>query len=383
MKKINSILVFAILIFTLACSMDDDISNSEVDGLSSRSSGNGQNEQAGLITAGEWNDLDNWSFWNDLLNNQEYSDKPGYWSFFTNNRISVLVADNASNPIIDAKVELKINENLIWEAKTDNIGKAELWFGLFQETSSIDVNEFEIYVNDELLMNSITLYEDGINEVIINTNPSSSNKVEISFIVDATGSMADELEFLKIDLEDVIQRVNNNNSNINILTSAVFYRDEGDQYVTRLSNFSNDISTTLDFIRQQNANGGGDFPEAVHTALNKAVNELQWSDIAKTRIAFLLLDAPPHYDQQIIDDLQYSIMNAAKKGIKIIPITASGINKETEFLMRFFSISTNGTYVFITNDSGIGNDHLEASVGDYQVEFLNDLMVRLINKYVE
>jgi hypothetical protein len=44
-------------------------------------------------------------------------------------------------------------------------------------------------------------------------------------------------------------------------------------------------------------------------------------------------------------------------------------------------MSTNGTYVFITDDSGIGNSHLEPSVGEFQVEFLNDLMVRLINKY--
>jgi hypothetical protein len=51
--------------------------------------------------------------------------------------------------------------------------------------------------------------------------------------------------------------------------------------------------------------------------------------------------------------------------------------------MRFFSISTNSTYVFITNHSGIGENHIEASVGKYQVEFLNNLMVRLINKYAE
>ena len=64
--------------------------------------------------------------------------------------------------------------------------------------------------------------------------------------------------------------------------------------------------------------------------------------------------------------------------IKIIPVTASGIDKETEFLMRFFSVSTNGTYVFITNDSGIGNDHIEASVGEYEVENLNDLLVNML-----
>ncbi len=48
--------------------------------------------------------------------------------------------------------------------------------------------------------------------------------------------------------------------------------------------------------------------------------------------------------------------------------------------MRLFAISTNGTYIFITNHSSIGNDHLEATVGPYEVEYLNNLMVRLLNE---
>ena len=104
---------------------------------------------------------------------------------------------------------------------------------------------------------------------------------------------------------------------------------------------------------------------------------------ARTRLLFLVLDAPPHYEPDIVATIHDLITLAAEKGVKIIPVTASGINKETEFLMRFMAMSTNGTYVFITNDSGVGNDHLEATVGYYQVEYLNDLMVRLINKYVK
>jgi hypothetical protein len=168
-----------------------------------------------------------------------------------------------------------------------------------------------------------------------------------------------------------------------VLTSSVFYRDEGDEYVTRLSNFTSDNNITVNFIKNQSAGGGGDFPEAVHSALNKSVNELQWSSKAKTRILFLVLDAPPHHNIPVINNIQTILLKAAEKGIKIIPITASGIDKETEFLMRSLSMTTNGTYVFITDDSGIGNSHLQASVGEYQVEFLNNLMVRLINKYAE
>ena len=52
-------------------------------------------------------------------------------------------------------------------------------------------------------------------------------------------------------------------------------------------------------------------------------------------------------------------------------------------MLRFFEIVTGGTYVFLTDDSGIGYSHIEASVGDHDVEKLADLMIRLIKKYVE
>ena len=73
----------------------------------------------------------------------------------------------------------------------------------------------------------------------------------------------------------------------------------------------------------------------------------------------------------------------AKNGIKLIPVAASGIDKDTESLLRFLDIVTGGTYVFLTDDSGIGYPHTEASVGDHEVEKIADLMLRLIKKYVE
>jgi hypothetical protein len=52
-------------------------------------------------------------------------------------------------------------------------------------------------------------------------------------------------------------------------------------------------------------------------------------------------------------------------------------------MCRQFAILTNGTYVFLTNDSGVGGEHIEASVGEYQVESLQGLIVRLITKYIQ
>jgi hypothetical protein len=193
--------------------------------------------------------------------------------------------------------------------------------------------------------------------------------------------MGDEINYLKSELLDVIERAEDLNAMLDLRVGSVFYRDEEDEYLTRVSPFSGNLRQTLTFIGNQDAGGGGDYEEAVHTALNTAVTQLDWSESARARLLFLLLDAPPHHTETIVNDLNDIIKNTAEKGIKIIPISASGINKDTEFLFRFFAVTTGGTYVFITNDSGIGGEHIEATVGDYEVELLNDLIVRLIDKY--
>lgn len=344
--------------------------------------GNGGVPQAGVITAGEWNDLDNWMFLDSLLKDNNYFEVSSYWGFYRNHRIAVLVKDASNNPVVDAIVVLKRDGADIWSTKTDNKGKAELWVDLYQKSDEIDSTKLQLMVGNATI-SPVKTFIGGINTITLSGSFSTSKKVELAFMVDATGSMGDELEFLKTELLDVIDRAKSDNPTMDMLTGSVFYRDKGDEYVTRISNFNTNIQTTLNFIKNQKASGGGDFPEAVHTALNKSVNEMQWSTTARTRILFMILDAPPHYESDIVLNLQALIKQASEKGIKIIPISASGIDKQTEFLMRFMAATTNGTYVFITNDSGVGNEHLAPTVGYYQVEKLNDLMVRLINKYVK
>ena len=43
---------------------------------------------------------------------------------------------------------------------------------------------------------------------------------------------------------------------------------------------------------------------------------------------------------------------------------------------------TGGKYVFLTDDSGVGESHEEPDISGYTVEKLNDLMVREIRSYV-
>ncbi|HWC52146.1 MAG TPA: vWA domain-containing protein, partial [Chitinophagaceae bacterium] len=341
--------------------------------------GGSGNNQPGVVTAGEWNDLDHWDFWKKIINDTTFSPAKGYWGFDPSKRFSFIIKDQGGTPVEDCYIALKNSSGALWETRSDNSGKAELWAGLFSESE----NPSEVivsYNNQNFNFNSIHEISQGPNQITLPLSDNDRQQIDVMFVVDATGSMGDELEYLKVELNDVLNRAAQN-VDTQLRSASVFYRDEGDAYVTRVSPFTFDIETTVNFVKAQSAEGGGDWPEAVHSALADALQQQTWSANAKARLLFLLLDAPPHETESIKAEIKQYAKLAAKKGIKIIPVTASGIDKTTEFLMRFLSVSTNGTYVFITNDSGIGNEHLQATVGEYEVEFLNDLMVRLIQKY--
>lgn len=349
--------------------------------------GDPNDRMSNRLTAGEWNDLDNWKFWRNLLNQNNFYDKPEYWQFSPKNLVAVKVVDADSNAIANVPVELFKGEASEYAAKTDNSGLAYCWVGLFGGMAdNLDANNYSLKINGVAIDTTLklTTKQDtalNLNVILRKEIKHPAAKADVAFIVDATGSMGDEIDFLKSDLDYIIDHANT--GKVALRTAALFYRDEDDEYLTRHNDFADDVAVTQKFVSEQSADGGGDYPEAVHSALEKSLQNLSWDESARARIAFLVLDAPAHHYEQVIASLQKSIALYAKNGIKIIPVAASGVDKDTEFMLRFFDLATGGTYVFLTDHSGIGNSHIEASVGDYEVEHLADLMVRLIKKYTE
>jgi len=330
---------------------------------------------SGQLTAGEWNDLHNWKDWNVLLQEENYSIMMERYAIYPNKRYSVLVLNEENEVLSNVPVQLLDTQgDTIWSTFTDNAGKAELWenaFGRGQKATAIQAG-------DKMLRN-ITTIDEGSNTIVLTKSCSSPKLMDIVFVVDATSSMNDEIAYLKAELLDVIWRIEDTNEDIDFNLGSVFYRDIMDDYLTRVLPLSSDPEDLVDFVHQQGARGGGDTPEAVDHALAETL-QLSWREDA-LKLAFLILDAPPHENEKTMNKIRTQIKAAAEKGIKLIPITASGINRNTEFLMKFMAILTNGTYVFITDHSGIGNTHLDPVVKDYEVEKLNDCIVRLLIQY--
>ncbi len=348
---------------------------------------------AGVVTAGEWNDLSHWAFWSKLMADTAYAGKCGYWECHTNLRVPIMVTDNSGKQLANVPVQLVRltdgGQTALWQAVTDNTGHADCWISPWQKSSDANPASLRVSINGQVMDGQPMVSgwdvqsEPKVNTYRLHTGtPAVMPKADIAFVVDATGSMTDEINFLKSDLLDIISKVSALRPEQTLRTAALFYRDEGDDYLTVHSDFTTDARSTASFVGKQEANGGGDYPEAVHTALERMLQNLSWDNEASTRLAFLILDAPAHHQTDVISSLQRSVSTCARMGIRLIPVAASGVDKNTEFMLRFYAILTGGTYVFLTNDSGVGNSHIAASVGDYKVELLNELMIRLIDQYL-
>jgi hypothetical protein len=339
--------------------------------------------KAGLLTATELNDFGKWELWKDIQADQ-LEKYQAVWAISPKKRYCVQLISQDNHPVIDAIVGLRTKKGeVIWQSRSDNTGKAELWAEIFNEKVT---ESLEIVVkanSQEFILEEPRQFNKGINQLKLPVQCHVPENIDIAFVVDATGSMTDEIDFLKTELEDIMMDVSRLLPDENIHLGSLFYRCFGNSYVTRKEDFSTNYQKISDFISQQKASEGGD--EAVEEAFHVAVNQFSWSPGAKARLLFFIMDEQPLQQESIIKKMQDCTQEAALKGIRVIPVIASAENIKNahsmEYLMRSIALATNGTYVALTDHSGIGAKHSKPVTDEYNVEFLNNLIKRLVYQF--
>lgn len=393
MKKFVLLSLLSLFLIGLAgCSTkdglrkDSDLSGSKYgsEWADEGNQGEYQAPQAGQLTASEWSDIYNYDFYLSLFESSQESEQgiftPYYQKgyFDTLNMVTVLVK-NGDQVLSGAQVALQnVSEKTVYTGVTNLFG----YTYLFPKTLELDlITKIKVTYNGQTINVPYEYSTDNDQiEIDLEVEDNHQEVLELMFVIDTTGSMGDEISYLKSEIDYVISEVQNDNPNSTIRLALLFYRDFGDEYVTRYFDFTTDINQQKANLSAQSAAGGGDFEEAVDVALDEAVTK-GWSTDNTTKLLFHVLDARPHYEQNIMLRYYNAIYSASEKGIRIIPVASSGIDKYTEYLLRNEAMMTGGTYVFLTNHSGIGEDHLEATVGETVVEYLNHLLIRLINEY--
>ena len=331
--------------------------------------------EPGQLTAGEWKDSENWAFWRRVLGNKEFSQLQRRWELPTD-KYEIVVMDG-DTPMRDGRVELKnAAGETVWVSRTDKNGKA---FVFMEDAADEQQNEFVLEVSAG--GNTVTAEHvllDVERPITVQCAAAETEDIlDLMFMIDTTGSMSDELRYINAELRDVVAQIDSN-----VRISCNYYRDTTDAYTVKPFDFTTNIDSVIEQISMQYAAGGGDYEEAVDLALENAVSEHEWSESARERLLFLVLDAPPHFTPETVEKIQKAVRDASEKGIRIIPVASSGVDKNTEFFLRSLAIATNGTYLFLTDHSGIGNSHLEPTIGDYEVSYLNELILKVIRDYL-
>lgn len=329
----------------------------------------------GMLTAGQWNDHENWGFFSNLVNTGLVT-FPSF-GLDPTQRIAVTVTDSTGTPLPNVEVTLNSDTQAIWRAVTDKNGKAYVFdsnhtgVSLTATQGEISQTVSDVFENAADEQGNVQT-GDLSYEFVLDTEQKLYSDTQIMFIVDTTGSMGDEMLYLQSDFSSIAEEVGDENTTY----SVNFYKDEGDEYVTNCSGFTNDIQAIKNKLNGEFASGGGDEPEAVYEILKETMFSPEWN-AESVKIAFLIYDAPPHDGTEF----EAIIEEASAKGIHLIPVVSSNGSRETELFGRALAICTNGSYVFLTDDSGIGDSHLEPIIGDYEVESLHDIIVRIIQDY--
>ncbi|MBK8444725.1 MAG: VWA domain-containing protein [Sphingobacteriales bacterium] len=339
----------------------------------------------GKLTAGEVNDFGKWELWKDLTEG-ELAQFQQIWHCLPTQRFTVQVSNSEGWALSDVPVEL-LDENkvVLWSSRSDNTGKAELWANLFLDHATQNPDKLQVRVGkgkNEKILKKIKPFQQGINMVELpKADCHAADSLDIVIVLDVTGSMGDELRYLQKELSEVTAQIKSRQNDLYIRTGIVLYQDEGDLFVTKYSDLNENIDVSTDFLQKTRFGGGGDTPEALDVALETAVEKLSWSEAARARLAFVITDAPAHQDAATLQRLHNALAAAAHKGIRIVPMACSGIDKSGEYLLRSMALACNGTYTFLTDDSGIGNAHIKPSTDHYEVETATDLLVRVIQQY--
>ncbi len=179
--------------------------------------------------------------------------------------------------------------------------------------------------------------------------PMVQPRLDVAFVLDTTGSMADEIAVVKAKISDIARGLQAGQPRPDVRFALVCYRDRGDAYITQSFPFTRDIAALHQTVREVVADGGGDTPESVNAALHAAVADLDWDRAPHvSKQIFLIGDAGPHTDYAQDYDYREVARAAAAQHIAIDSISCSGMDGFGTSVWQEVAKATNGRFEYLT-----------------------------------
>lgn len=332
--------------------------------------------QAGLLTAGEHDDLLNPELYADYVR----SSNLGQWvrelpRVDTGQVLTVGVRDGMGRPVPFAPVEVLCSDGSRLQLTTMADGTVAFFPGVDRLSPQVRVRAG----NADWRAVSLAGGRGGqrIDFTLARQAP-AVRKLDLMLVIDTTGSMGDEIRYLQSELRSIVDALRVRHQQLDIRVGFVFYRDVGDEYVTATVPLSGDIDAAQAQLARRYAGGGGDYPEAMDRAMIRAAGQSWRPDAVKSLL--LVADAPPH-DENVSQTWRAAEHLRASR-VHIVPVAASGVADKAEYVMRAMAAATQSRYTFLTDDSGIGNPHAPPAVDCYLVTRLDALLRRVIDSQI-
>ncbi len=297
--------------------------------------------QAAGVAAGEWDDNANYQEFQRFI---EASSRLSFSRVDLRHRRFLVVRDSDGMGVPSCKVDVSDGQHHI-TLTTAASGRAILFphaegFSGYQLTASTRC------ADDEVSAKFTLEASDDVVDLRLDTARSlpGVRDIEIAFILDTTGSMSEEIAAVKTTIQKVAKELST--SNVRVRMALVEYKDQSDEFVTKVYPMSTDLRGFAQKVSTIAASGGGDTPEDAAEGLRVGINGLQWSDSAVARMAFLIGDAPPHLDYQSANYVR-DMKTAARRGIKVFTVAASGMDDLGQAVWRQIAQYTGGTNMFV------------------------------------
>lgn len=296
-------------------------------------------------------------------------------------RTLVTVLDAEGRTVPDATIRVFLGEALVTDGRTHADGR----FAFFPNAYPEPGDPYTIEAVAGAAFGAVKVDErDGEVEIRLNgvAPETESFAVDVAFMIDATGSMSEEIDRIKQTVSDIAGRVAESPHAPDLRLALVDYRDYGDAYVVHAVNFTRDVEAFQGSVDQLQANGGGDMPEALNDALHDAMRRLEWRQDTALRLVFIVADAPAHYYEQAPYTYDQAMLDASVMGVTFYPIASGGSDGIAELQFRQLAQFTLGHFIFITegggSPEGSGGSDYHVDPSDFNVQSLDDLVVGLI-----
>ena len=339
------------------------------------------------LTAGN---VDDNAKWDEYLNyRRQYSGAP-ILPVDVSERHQIWVQDPTGFPVLGAKVQVLANGQVVQTLRTTSDGR--VYFFPRALPANQQAGEYLLRAEFGGQTSELVLASGGANNLWTISHPTGNDpqtavtNLDVLFLIDTTGSMADEIYQLTANVQSIARRITSLPQPVNVRYGMTVYRDRGDEYTTRTFEFTPDIDFFEAGLRQVTASGGGDYPEDLNEGLHKAIHVPEWRVEETVSLIFLIADAPPqlgYTDQETNYALE--MVKAAERGIKIYAIASSGTDAQAEYVFRQLAQYTGGKFLFLTYGAGGAgttgtSTTMTVEEGSYDVTSLDGLVMKMIEE---